>query len=43
MALLDGQVLTSDSESEIFCDSVEQLDYIKVWTSKVDFFYAWQH
>ncbi|KAF7705182.1 acyl-CoA-binding domain-containing protein 4 isoform X1 [Silurus meridionalis] len=29
VALLDGLVLTSDSESEIFCDSVEQLDYIK--------------
>ncbi|XP_058261817.1 acyl-CoA-binding domain-containing protein 4 isoform X1 [Hemibagrus wyckioides] len=29
MALSDGLVLTSDSESEIFCDSVEQLDYVK--------------
>ncbi|MCI4384164.1 hypothetical protein PGIGA_G00035600 [Pangasianodon gigas] len=29
VALSDGLVLTSDSESEIFCDSVEQLDYIK--------------
>ncbi|XP_062858666.1 acyl-CoA-binding domain-containing protein 4 isoform X2 [Trichomycterus rosablanca] len=28
-ALSDGLVLTSDSESEIFCDSVEQLDHIK--------------
>ncbi|XP_026869254.2 acyl-CoA-binding domain-containing protein 4 isoform X3 [Electrophorus electricus] len=27
---LEGQVLTNDSESEIFCDSVEQLDSIKV-------------
>lgn len=30
MTLSDGVVLTSDSESEIFCDSMEQLDYIKV-------------
>ncbi|XP_076856285.1 acyl-CoA-binding domain-containing protein 4 isoform X2 [Brachyhypopomus gauderio] len=29
-ALSEGLVLTSDSESEIFCDSVEQLDNIKV-------------
>ncbi|XP_060795778.1 acyl-CoA-binding domain-containing protein 4 isoform X3 [Neoarius graeffei] len=29
MALSDGLVLTSDSESEIFCDSVEQLDCVK--------------
>lgn len=29
VALSDGLVLTSDSESEIFCDSMEQLDYIK--------------
>ncbi|XP_027033572.2 acyl-CoA-binding domain-containing protein 4 isoform X1 [Tachysurus fulvidraco] len=29
LALSDGLVLTSDSESELFCDSVEQLDYIK--------------
>ncbi|XP_053368284.1 acyl-CoA-binding domain-containing protein 4 isoform X1 [Clarias gariepinus] len=29
MALSDSLVLTSDSESEVFCDSVEQLDYIK--------------
>lgn len=43
MALSDGLVLTSDSESEIFCDSVEQLDYIKVWTFEVDIYHAWQH
>lgn len=30
VALSDGFVLTSDCESEIFCDSMEQLDYIKV-------------
>lgn len=43
VALSDGLVLTSDSESEVFCDSMEQLDYIKVWSSEVDLFHSWQH